>query len=133
MMMKRNYSMVDFDSLFNSFFFNFPTESKPPLAKKFVYDDSHDITETVLQIALAGYSKEDVKVWIEGREIHIEGSNEENEKVLEKFRNSFNWKVPVGEQIDLKKTDVKFESGLLTIRIPMKQPDKRKTFLMGGD
>ena len=132
MIVKRN-SIFDetFDSLIDSFFYNFPKEMKPPYQQKIEVDDKGSASAVVTQVALAGFKKEDVKVWYEDKVLFIEGDNTKNTDVLEKFRSSFKWKLPTSDRMALKETVVSFENGLLVVRIPVKVPIKDKTFLFG--
>lgn len=124
-------SFDSIESLFNSFFYDFPSkEVKPPLAQKVNFDDNN-ATDVTLQLALAGFKEEDVKVWHENNVLYVEGSNMKNEDVLEKFRTQFKKKFPVSDKMDLSKSEVKFSNGLLTIKIPVLKPVVKKKFLFG--
>jgi HSP20 family molecular chaperone IbpA len=120
-----------FDDLFNSLFYNFPQEVKPPYSQKIQTNKDGVATGVVLQLAVAGFKMEDIKVWYEDRELHIEGDNRERDGVLDKFKTSFSWKVPVSDKITLEKSEINFEDGLLTINIPIEEPAKSRKYLFG--
>ena len=93
-----------------------PTAAKPPYVF-YIEDDT-----AYLQFALAGFTKEDLKISVNGNLLYIEGDNTENEKVHEKFQNKFkrSFKDTDGK-FDLKKTEVNFADGLLSIVLPPKE------------
>ena len=121
-----------FDDLFNELFYSFPTEVKPPLAQKIIKDEDSKPRSIVLQSAVAGFRQEDIKIWHEDRQLHIEGDNMSNTGILDKFRTSFSWKIPVSEMVALDRIDVKLEDGLLTLDIPIEEPTKNRKYLFGA-
>jgi len=83
----------------------------------------------VIQVALAGVKKEDVKVFFRDGEIVIQGFRVfdfgEGEKKfynLEIEQGKFEKRISVGYQVEVDKISSKFENGLLEIKIPKKKP-----------
>jgi HSP20 family molecular chaperone IbpA len=111
------------DPFFKSFFFNTPTESKPPsaLIPKYAENSTHLIGTDILY-ALAGFRKEDIKVWSKKNKLFINGdSNKEGSSVYgSKFACEFKHEFNVSDKLDLTKLTVDFENGLLKIFIPTK-------------
>ena len=90
--------------------------------------------ESKLEIALAGFKKDDVKVYTEFGKLYVEGKKEESENVGEFVhkglaQRSFQrvWTVPD----DTKVGSVKFEDGLLTVELNKIVPEHhaRKEYL----
>jgi len=130
-MLYSNSLHASLDSIFNEVFYNFPKETKPPSVYSMTRDGNGAPISFQIQLALAGFRKEDVTVSWEGRELYIEGDNLSNPKVLSKFQNSFSWKIPVADNIDLDNLAVDFSEGLLTLNIPIKIPAKNRRFVLG--
>lgn len=120
------------NSLFEQFFYNFPTEGKPPISQFYKYDDRENVIGLYLQFALAGMSEKDIKVWFDGNKLYIDGDNMSSEKICDRFRNKFHRKLVVGDKLDLESADVVMENGLLTIYLPILLPEKNCKYLMGA-
>lgn len=115
-----------FERVFN---YNEPTTKYPPYNLISVSD-----TESELEIALAGFRKEDVKVYTENGQLVVKGekdSEKEEKKYLHKgvAQRSFSRMWTLSE--DTEVGSVTFEDGLLSIRLSKIIPDhhKRKEFL----
>lgn len=138
------FSNIFEDPFFRSFFFESSRETKPPSEIKAVYKltkmdkkakDSVEISHEQLigwkiTYALAGFKKENVKVWSRKKELWVEGGNTDNELLKNersivvdesKFRCNFSQKFIVSDKLDLTKMTVTFEDGLLQIFIPTKE------------
>lgn len=120
----------DFNDVFNSLFYNFPKEVKPPMDTSLKKEEDGS-SKVLLQAALAGFNKEEIKVWYEDNVLLLTGDNSQNDEILPKFRSSFSWKFPVSDKIDLEHAEVDFKNGLLSISLPVINPVKKKTYLLG--
>lgn len=132
-MIYSNKLFSEIDNLFNEVFYNFPKEPKPPAAYSLSRNKENKPEAYEIQVALAGFKKEDVTVSWEGNELFIEGDNTKNENVFSKFKTNFSWKIPVADNIDLENLSVDFSEGLLTLKIPIRIPVKNRRYLLGGD
>lgn len=110
----------DFDMLMNSPRFSF-SEPFPPMNIKY-----NSVNKTcTIQAATAGYSREELFVSTNGRELIIEGktnetSNEDEHFLREKIhKTNFKRIYTLPEGYDFDKTDVTYKDGLLTITIPL--------------
>jgi HSP20 family molecular chaperone IbpA len=121
----------DMDRIFNTFFYNFPKEIKPPVSYE-IHKKDERIDKIILQMAVAGYEEEDLKIWNEDNVLFIEGDNTSRAEVLGKFQNSFSWKIPTADHIDLDNVVVVFKNGLLTLNIPVKMPVKKRKYILGS-
>ena len=115
-----------FDRFFNS---DFPQSNYPPY--NLIQLNNH---ESKLEIALAGFKKDEVKVYTEFGKLYVEGSKEES-KVDGSFihqglaQRSFQRVWTVTD--DTKVGSVKFEDGLLTVELKKIVPEHhaRKEYL----
>jgi HSP20 family molecular chaperone IbpA len=136
------FSNIFEDPFFRSFFFESSKETKPPSEIKAVYvqevidveGKNYGLAQEQLigwkiTYALAGFKKENVKVWSRKKELWVEGGNTDNELLKNKralhideskFRCNFSQKFIVSDKLDLTKMTVTFEDGLLQIFIPTK-------------
>ena len=107
-----------FDRFFNS---DFPQSNYPPY--NLIQLNNH---ESKLEIALAGFKKDEIKVYTEFGKLYVEGSKEES-KVDGSFihqglaQRSFQRVWTVTD--DTKVGSVKFEDGLLTVELKKIVPD----------
>ena len=101
-----------FDRFFNS---DFPQSNFPPY--NLIQLNNH---ESTLEIALAGFKKDELRVFTEFGKLHVEGSKEES-KVDGTFihqglaQRSFQRVWSISD--DTKIGSVKFEDGLLTVQL----------------
>jgi HSP20 family molecular chaperone IbpA len=101
-----------FDRFFNS---DFPQSNYPPY--NLIQLNNH---ESTLEIALAGFKKDELRVFTEFGKLHVEGSKEES-KVDGTFihqglaQRSFQRVWTISD--DTKIGSVKFEDGLLTVQL----------------
>ncbi len=118
-----------FDRFFNS---DFPSTNYPPY--NLIQLNNH---ESKLEIALAGFKKDELKVYTEFGKLYVEGRKEESE-VDGSFvhqglaQRSFKriWTVTDDTQVG----SVKFEDGLLTVQLNKIVPEHhaRKDYLGGA-
>ena len=117
------------DRFFNS---DFPQSNYPPY--NLVQLNNH---ESKLEIALAGFKKDDLQVYTEFGKLHVKGKKEES-GVDGKFvhqglaQRSFERVWTVSD--DTKVGSVKFEDGLLTVELNKIVPEhhSRKNYLGGA-
>ena len=110
-------------------FFNIPSSNYPPY--NLINLNNH---ESRLEIALAGFKKEEVKVYTEYGKLVVEGTKPEEKQTTEYFhrglaRRNFNKSWTLSE--DCVVDDVTFENGLLTIELKKIIPEKhaRKDYI----
>ena len=106
---------VGMDDYFNQFFNFDSTTNYPPYNLVQINN-----VDSRLEIALAGFSKEEVKVYTEYGRIVVEGKKEKTEEESEYLhrglaQRSFQRAWALSEDITVK--DVKFADGLLTIKL----------------
>ena len=107
-----------FDRFFNS---DFPQSNYPPY--NLIQLNNH---ESKLEIALAGFKKDEVKVYTEFGKLYVEGKKEEAEDVGEFIHKGLaqrNFQRVWTVTDDTKVGSVKFEDGLLTVELKKIVPD----------
>lgn len=127
------------EGLIDNLFFSFPTDPKPPITLALLdqedslswVDGEFNAKGITIQMAVAGYQKDDIKVYIEDNVLYIDGDNTSRDEVPEKFKSSFKRYFPVRKNLDLKKAEVSLEFGILTINIPLIEEEKRRKYLFG--
>ena len=121
---------IGMDDYLNSFFnSDFPQSNYPPY--NLIQLNNH---ESKLEIALAGFKKDELKVYTEFGKLYVEGKKEESEvdgEFVHKglAQRSFQQVWTVTD--DTKVGSVKFEDGLLTVDLNKIVPEhhSRKDFL----
>ena len=118
-----------FDNFFNS---DFPSTNYPPY--NLIQLNNH---ESKLEIALAGFKKNELKVFTEFGKLFVEGSKEESEvdgSFVHKGLAQRSFKRVWAISDDTKVGSVKFEDGLLTVELKKIVPDHhaRKDYLGGA-
>jgi HSP20 family molecular chaperone IbpA len=124
---KNSIGMDDyFDRFFNS---DFPQSNYPPY--NLIQLNNH---ESKLEIALAGFKKDELQVFTEFGKLYVKGKKEESENVGEFVhkglaQRSFERVWTVSD--DTKVGSVEFEDGLLTVELNKIVPDhhERKEYL----
>ena len=124
---------IGMDDYLDRFFNDSPQSNYPPY--NLIQLNNH---ESTLEIALAGFKKDELKVFTEFGKLYVEGSKEEP-KVDGSFihkglaQRSFKRVWTVSD--DTKVGSVKFEDGLLSIELKKIVPDHhaRKDYLGGSD
>ena len=121
---------VGMDDYFNQFFNFDSTTNYPPYNLVQINN-----VDSRLEIALAGFSKEEVKVYTEYGRIVVEGKKEKTEEESEYLhrglaQRSFQRAWALSEDITVK--DVNFADGLLTIKLGKVIPEHhaRKDYLL---
>ena len=125
---KNGIGMDDYlDRFFNSFE---TTTNYPP------YNLIHvNNVESVLEIALAGFTKDEINVYTEYGKLTVEGNKETNQETGSQYvhqglaQRSFNRAWQLSD--DVKVRDVEFKDGLLTVKLGKIIPDHhaRKDYL----
>jgi len=122
-----------FDQIFDQFFDN-PTAMVKRSTEGYPLTDIYQDEEEnqIIEMALAGFSKEDLKVEVKENSITINcESNFDSERLSHRriakrsFSKSF---VDYHNQLDLGGTTVTFENGMLRVTIP-KPPEKKPSLI----
>ena len=130
LMEKINKNSIGLDEYFNNFFSSdFPQSNYPPY--NLIQLNNH---ESKLEIALAGFKKDELQVFTEFGKLYVKGKKEESEvdgEFVHKglAQRSFERVWTVSD--DTKVGSVKFEDGLLTVELNKIVPDHhaRKEYL----
>ena len=130
LMEKINKNSIGLDDYFNNFFSSdFPQSNYPPY--NLVQLNNH---ESKLEIALAGFKKDEIKVYTEFGKLYVEGKKEESETVGEVVhkglaQRSFSRAWTLTDDTEVRQ--VVFEDGLLTVELGKIVPDHhaRKEYL----
>ena len=120
---------IGMDDYLDRFFNESPQSNYPPY--NLIQLNNH---ESTLEIALAGFKKDELKVFTEFGKLYVEGKKEESENVGEFVhkglaQRSFQRVWTVSD--DTKVGSVKFEDGLLTVELNKIVPEHhaRKEYL----
>jgi HSP20 family molecular chaperone IbpA len=125
-----NRNGIGMDDYLDRFFNDDYSSNYPP------YNLIHlNNVESVLEIALAGFSKKDIKVYTEYGKLIIEGKKESKEGDSVNYahqglaQRSFNRTWQLSDDVKVK--DVEFKDGLLTVKLGKIVPDHhaRKDYL----
>jgi HSP20 family molecular chaperone IbpA len=130
LMEKINKNSIGMDDYFDRFFnSDFPQSNYPPY--NLIQLNNH---ESKLEIALAGFKKNELQVFTEFGKLYVKGKKEESENVGEFVhkglaQRSFERVWTVSD--DTKVGSVEFEDGLLTVELNKIVPDhhERKEYL----
>ena len=130
LMEKINKNSIGLDDYFDRFFnSDFPQSNYPPY--NLIQLNNH---ESKLEIALAGFKKNELQVYTEFGKLYVKGKKEESENVGEFVhkglaQRSFERVWTVSD--DTKVGSVEFEDGLLTVELNKIVPDhhERKEYL----
>ena len=128
-------------------FFKWPVDPKPPIDSFPILNQSNisNVTNAAnsfaksknqiigreIQIALAGFTESDVKVWNQDNVLHIEGDSTYNDDISSKFRCKFHYEIPCIKELDLEGAHVFFKDGLLRIQLLIKEKQHNKNYLFG--
>ena len=132
LMEKINKNSIGLDDYFDRFFnSDFPRSNYPPY--NLIQLNNH---ESKLEIALAGFKKDELKVFTEFGKLYVEGKKEESENVGEYVhkglaQRSFERVWTVSD--DTKVGSVEFVDGLLSVELNKIVPEHhaRKNYLGG--
>ena len=120
---------IGLDDYLNRFWDESTKENYPPY--NLIQLNNH---ESKLEIALAGFKKDNLKVFTEFGKLHVEGKKEESENVGEFIHKGLaqrNFKRVWTVSDDTKVGSVEFEDGLLTVQLNKIVPEHhaRKEYL----
>jgi len=131
LMDKITKNSIGLDDYFNDFFKLNTTSNYPPF--NLVQLNNH---ESKLEVALAGFKKDEVKVYTEFGKLHVEGIKEEKETDAEYThrglaQRSFKRSWQLSDDCEVRQ--VVFADGLLTVDLGKIVPEKhaRKDYLTG--
>ena len=125
---KISQNSIGLDNYFDQFF-NIPSSNYPPY--NLIHLNNH---ESKLEIALAGFKKDEVKVYTEYGKLTVEGTKPketEDTNYLHRGLASRNFNKSWTLSEDCEVTDVSFEDGLLVIDLKKIIPEKhaRKDYI----
>ena len=112
-----------FDDVFDSFFMDFPQHLKRTTSGYPVADIyQNESGNTILEFALAGFSKEDLSIEVkpEKRSITVSASSDDagvdNRRIAKRsFQKTY---VNYDDNLDLSSVEASYENGLLTVIVP---------------
>lgn len=115
-----------FDDIFNGELFDFPTVARRTTQGYPVADMYNTESGTVLEFALAGFSKEELSIDVQPDKssltVRAETSSEDSDENRRIARRSFQKTyVNYDNNLDLGSANAEFVNGLLTITIPRKE------------
>lgn len=146
--MSTNFLYLDqlFDEIFNNFFYN-PTRAKflldqaskdEALAKRIPsYPVSNFYIEkdgtSIMEFAVPGFSKDDIKVLVDGDVLTIEASKQEDEEEPKErthicrriAKRNFSSSFKLASIADVERISVDLKDGLLKITVPIKEREKQ--------
>ena len=121
---------IGMDNYFDRIF-SYEAQSYPPYNLVQISED-----ESRLELALAGFTKEEVKVYTEKGNLVIEGSRESTDgreyvhRGLAQRSFTRSWGIPEDTEV----SDVSFENGLLVVTLTRVVPEaRRRKFFLGGE
>lgn len=121
------------ENMIDQLFYKWDTNSKPPVSAIPILDEAKNKVNGVnIQYALAGFKEEDLNIWHENNVLYVKGDNTYNKDISDKFKCYFKQRFPVSKELDLSKTEIKLENGLLSIIIPIAEKEDKKIWLLGG-
>lgn len=127
--------LASFDDLFKYFVYRSPSDHKPPMAQFPTVlqckDGSSEITGWEIQLAVAGYTEEDISVEVDSERLIIKGDNSKDRTVAENFRSSFKKELILNKELNLEEANVSLDKGILSIKVPLLKPQKKKFQLFG--
>lgn len=88
--------------------------------------------DLVIEMALAGYSPEDVSINTEDSKIVVEGKAQNHDEDFDVWRQDikqsyFKQTFSISEKFDLSKLEAEFKNGILKVKIPVNEEKKPKT------
>ena len=122
---------IGMDDYLDRFFNNYETTTNYP-----PYNLIHvNNVESVLEIALAGFTKDEINVYTEYGKLTVEGNKENNKETSSQYvhqglaQRSFNRTWSLSEDIEVR--EVQFKDGLLTVKLGKIIPEHhaRKDYL----
>jgi len=135
MIMYQTMNAITPMELLDRFFYNWPkNDPKPPAAWRPILEEIEGKEECCgleIQLAVAGFKEEDLKVYQQGRKLIVEGDNTQRAEVDQKWKSQFKKEVSLQEKLDLDNSEVKLFDGLLSIKIPLFKSLREKKYLLG--
>lgn len=121
--------------LLDRFFYNWPkNDPKPPGSWRPIVeevDGKEECTGLEIQLAVAGFKEEDLKVYMQGRKLIVEGDNSHRTEVDPKWKSQFKKEVSLQEKLDLDGAVVNLFDGILSIKVPLFKALREKKYLLG--
>lgn len=119
-----------FSSIFDDIVFpDFQTHVSYPVSNCYIEEDG----SCIIEIAVTGFSKEEIDISLKDNVITIEGKKDKDEKDKKRkylFRKlserSFRVSYELSDKLDTEKINTSLENGLLIIEIPMKEIERKK-------
>ncbi|WP_244335840.1 Hsp20/alpha crystallin family protein [Streptomyces seoulensis] len=105
-----------------------PTRHWMPLVEEEDAGDSY-----LVRAELPGIPRDSVNIEVDGRELHIHGSLDENTegKALRRRSGSFSYGVRVPGDVDVDAVQADLSDGVLTVRLPKSQAGTRRSIEIG--
>jgi HSP20 family molecular chaperone IbpA len=131
-----NFSSMYFTDIFDTFFLNWPEATKPPIDHFPIIDgdldDESSLKGWTIQMAIAGFTEEDIEVWHDNQVLHIKGDNTSRcSCISNRFKSKFHRKLAVANKLNLSESKVSLENGILSIEIPRATESFVGTYLFG--
>jgi HSP20 family molecular chaperone IbpA len=121
--------------LLDRFFYNWPkNDPKPPAAWRPIteeIDGKEELSGIEIQLAVAGFKEEDLKVYQQGRKLIVEGDNSHRDEVDVKWKSQFKKEISLQEKLDLDSAKVDLFDGILSIKVPLFKSLREKKYLLG--
>ena len=122
---------IGMDDYLNRFFNDYETTSNYPPYNLVQVNN----VESLLEIALAGFNKDEITVYTEYGKLTVEGNKENNKETSSQYvhqglaQRSFNRTWSLSEDIEVR--EVQFKDGLLTVKLGKVVPEHhaRKNYL----
>lgn len=131
-MVLTNLYFNSISNLIDNFFYKWEDSIKPPMAvRQLLSEDKKSCTGVELQFAVAGFKEKDLEVYVESNVLYVKGSNIQNSDIDPRFRSEFKNSFPVSKDLDLSKTTIRLEDGLLSISIPLQKEESVRKYLLG--
>ena len=116
--------MVNYSTLirsFDDFFYSMPEKGLAPPSDIQYLVEGNSKVGIKIQMALAGFTKDNISVTGNDRTLTIRGDNLDNKDISSKFSQSFVRKWNLKDNLDISKMEGSLENGLLTVTIPFKE------------
>jgi HSP20 family molecular chaperone IbpA len=124
--------MMKIDKAFSGCYDYYTPDSNPSVDIHPLYGkDNKTAKGIVIQMALAGFSDDDIKVWHDDKLLYIKGDRKSSRGLLDKFVDKFSYEHRIADNLDMKNSSVNLENGMLFIEIPFKEKKDFKRFLFG--
>jgi HSP20 family protein len=126
-------------SLFDDFLSNAFNDEQTEANKMMPMDVSEREKDYVIRANMPGIRKENIKISVSSNnELTIEGKQEEeksekNETVyrFERYKGDYRRTISMPDVCDIDKIEAKLEDGVLTLRVPKREPSPAKEIKIG--